>query len=192
VINSGPEATRLLRELQALTGAPVTSTLMGLGAFPADHPAAGHAGHARHLRSQSGDEPADLIVAVGARFDDRVTGRLDAFAPNSKKIHIDIDRASINKTVRVDLPIIGDCGKVLAQLIEAWKAGGHQKADLQEWYARIDGWRARKSLSYPKRSKDIMPQFAIERLYALTRIAIRSSPPKSASTRCGRRSTSTS
>ncbi|KAJ8135724.1 hypothetical protein OY671_011063, partial [Metschnikowia pulcherrima] len=101
--------------------------------------------------------------------DDRVTGRLDAFAPNSKKIHIDIDRASINKTVRVDSPIIGDCGKVSAQSIEAWKAGGHQKADLQEWYARIDGWRARKSSSYPKRSKDIMPQFAIERLYASTR-----------------------
>jgi acetolactate synthase-1/2/3 large subunit len=193
VINSGPEATRLLRELQALTGAPVTSTLMGLGAFPADHPAwLGMLGMHGTYEANLAMNRADLIVAVGARFDDRVTGRLDAFAPNSKKIHIDIDRASINKTVRVDLPIIGDCGKVLAQLIEAWKAGGHQKADLQEWYARIDGWRARKSLSYPKRSKDIMPQFAIERLYALTRIAIRSSPPKSASTRCGRRSTSTS
>jgi acetolactate synthase-1/2/3 large subunit len=170
VVNSGPEATRLLRELQALTGAPVTSTLMGLGAFPADHPAwLGMLGMHGTYEANLAMNRADLIVAVGARFDDRVTGRLDAFAPNSKKIHIDIDRASINKTVRVDLPIIGDCGKVLAQLIEAWKAGGHQKADLQEWYARIDGWRARKSLSYPKRSKDIMPQFAIERLYALTR-----------------------
>ncbi|WP_371432550.1 acetolactate synthase 3 large subunit [Novosphingobium sp.] len=170
VINSGPEATRLLRELQALTGAPVTSTLMGLGAFPADHPAwLGMLGMHGTYEANLAMNRADLIVAVGARFDDRVTGRLDAFAPNSKKIHIDIDRASINKTVRVDLPVIGDCGKVLAQLIEAWKAGGHQKADLQEWYARIDGWRARKSLAYPKRSKDIMPQFAIERLYALTR-----------------------
>ena len=170
VINSGPEATRLLRELQALTGAPVTSTLMGLGAFPADHPAwLGMLGMHGTYEANLAMNRADLIVAVGARFDDRVTGRLDAFAPNSKKIHIDIDRASINKTVRVDLPIIGDCGKVLAQLIEAWKAGGHQKADLQEWYARIDGWRARKSLAYPKRSKAIMPQFAIERLYALTR-----------------------
>ena len=170
VINSGPEATRLLRELQALTGAPVTSTLMGLGAFPADHPAwLGMLGMHGTYEANLAMNRADLIIAVGARFDDRVTGRLDAFAPNSKKIHIDIDRASINKTVRVDLPIIGDCGKVLAQLIEAWKAGGHQKADLQEWYARIDGWRARKSLAYPKRSKAIMPQFAIERLYALTR-----------------------
>lgn len=170
VINSGPEATRLLRELQALTGAPVTSTLMGLGAFPADHPAwLGMLGMHGTYEANLAMNRADLIVAIGARFDDRVTGRLDAFAPNSKKIHIDIDRASINKTVRVDLPVIGDCGKVLAQLIEAWKAGGHQKADLQEWYARIDGWRARKSLAYPKRSKDIMPQFAIERLYALTR-----------------------
>ena len=171
VINSGPEATRLLRELQVLTGAPVTSTLMGLGAFPADHPGwLGMLGMHGTYEANLAMNRADLIVAVGARFDDRVTGRLDAFAPNSKKIHIDIDRASINKTVRVDLPIIGDCGKVLAQLIEAWKAGGHEKADLQEWYARIDGWRARKSLAYPKRAKgEIMPQFAIERLYALTR-----------------------
>ncbi len=169
VINSGPEATRLLRELQALTGAPVTSTLMGLGAFPADHPAwLGMLGMHGTYEANWAMNKADLIVCVGARFDDRVTGRLDAFAPNSKKIHIDIDRASVNKTVAVDLPIIGDCAKILAQLIEAWKAGGHTKADLTEWYARIDGWRARDSLAYPKR-QDIMPQLAVERLYALTK-----------------------
>jgi len=111
---------------------------------------------------------ADLMVCIGARFDDRVTGRLDAFSPGSIKIHIDIDRASINKTVHVDLPVIGDCGKVMSQIIAGWNAAGHEKADLTEWYARIDGWRARDSLAYPGR-KDIMPQLAVERLYALTK-----------------------
>ncbi|MFA7596210.1 MAG: thiamine pyrophosphate-dependent enzyme, partial [Novosphingobium sp.] len=110
---------------------------------------------------------ADLILCVGARFDDRVTGRLDAFAPNSKKIHIDIDRSSINKTVPVDLPIIGDCAQVLEQLIAAW--GDCPTPDLTEWKARIDGWRARDSLAYPKNTPDLMPQLAVERLFALTR-----------------------
>jgi acetolactate synthase-1/2/3 large subunit len=110
---------------------------------------------------------ADLIVCVGARFDDRVTGRLDAFSPHSAKIHIDIDRSSINKTVPVDLPIVGDCATVLGQLIAAW--GDRKGQDLTEWKARIDGWRARNSLAYPRRADAIMPQLAIERLHALTR-----------------------
>ncbi|WP_338465828.1 biosynthetic-type acetolactate synthase large subunit [Novosphingobium sp. ZN18A2] len=170
VINSGPEATRLLRELQALTGAPVTSTLMGLGAFPADHPAwLGMLGMHGTYEANLTMNRADLVVCIGARFDDRVTGRLDAFSPDSRKIHIDIDRASINKTVPVDLPIVGDCATVLGQLIAAWKANGYEKADLTEWYARIDGWRARQSLAYPKNEAAIMPQLAIERLYALTK-----------------------
>ncbi|MCW1381771.1 biosynthetic-type acetolactate synthase large subunit [Novosphingobium sp. KCTC 2891] len=171
VINSGPEATRLLRELQKLTGAPVTSTLMGLGAFPADDPAwLGMLGMHGTYESNMAMNRSDLIVCVGARFDDRVTGRLDAFAPNSKKIHIDIDRASINKTVPVDLPLIGDCAKVLAQIIEGWLETGRTKADLTEWNARVDGWKARQSLAYPRRKAgEIMPQFAIERLYALTK-----------------------
>ena len=170
VINSGPEATRLLRELQQLTGAPVTSTLMGLGAFPAEDPAwLGMLGMHGTYEANMAMNRADLIVCVGARFDDRVTGRLDAFAPNSKKIHIDIDRASINKTVRVDLPLIGDCAKVLAQIIDGWREAGCRKADQTEWYARIDGWRARHSLAYPRRKKgEIMPQYAVERLHALT------------------------
>ncbi|BEV00866.1 biosynthetic-type acetolactate synthase large subunit [Novosphingobium olei] len=170
VINSGPEATRLLRELQKLTGAPVTSTLMGLGAFPAEDPAwLGMLGMHGTYEANMAMNRADLIVCVGARFDDRVTGRLDAFAPNSKKIHIDIDRASINKTVRVDLPLIGDCAKVLGQIIEGWLEAGCQKVDQTEWYARIDGWRARQSLAYPRRKKgEIMPQYAVERLHALT------------------------
>ncbi|MDE2412910.1 MAG: biosynthetic-type acetolactate synthase large subunit [Sphingomonadales bacterium] len=168
VINSGPRATELLRELQELTGAPVTSTLMGLGAFPADHPDwLGMLGMHGTFEANMAMNRADLIVAIGARFDDRVTGRLDAFSPNSTKIHIDIDRASINKTVQVDLPILGDCAMVLDQLITAW--GNRKPQDLTEWKARIDGWRARASLAYPADKAAIMPQLAIERLFALTR-----------------------
>ncbi|KUR71810.1 acetolactate synthase [Novosphingobium fuchskuhlense] len=170
VINSGPEAAALLRELQALTGAPVTSTLMGLGAFPADNPAwLGMLGMHGTYEANMAMNRADLIVAIGARFDDRVTGRLDAFSPNSKRIHIDIDRASINKTVRADLPIVGDCAKVLQQLIAGWNETKCEANDLTEWFARIDGWRARKSLAYPHRKEAIMPQYAVERLYELTR-----------------------
>ncbi len=170
IINAGPRASRLLRELQALTGAPVTSTLMGLGAYPAHDPAwLGMLGMHGTYEANMAMNRADLIVALGARFDDRVTGRLDAFAPNSAKIHVDIDRSSINKTVRVDLPIIGDCAVVLEQMIDAWRKAGHEKADLAEWFTQIDGWRARASLSYPLRGQEIMPQKAIERLYQLTR-----------------------
>ncbi|MDE2620970.1 MAG: acetolactate synthase 3 large subunit, partial [Sphingomonadales bacterium] len=168
VVNSGPEATALLRELQALTGAPLTSTLMGLGCFPADHPDwLGMLGMHGTFEANMAMNQADLILCVGARFDDRVTGRLDAFAPHSTKIHIDIDRSSINKTVPVDLPIVGDCGKVLAQLIAAW--GQRKPQDLSDWKARIDGWRGRNSLAYPLRKDAIAPQLAIERLFALTR-----------------------
>ena len=168
VINSGPEASALLRELQTLTGAPVTSTLMGLGAFPADHGDwLGMLGMHGTYEANWAMNQADLIIALGARFDDRVTGRLDAFAPNSTKIHIDIDRSSINKTVHVDLPIIGDCAQVLRQLIDAW--GTRKARDLSAWKARIDGWKARKSLAYPRNSTAIAPQYAVERLYELTK-----------------------
>ena len=168
VINSGPRASELLRQLQKLTGAPVTSTLMGLGAFAADHADwLGMLGMHGTFEANMAMNRADLIVCVGARFDDRVTGRLDAFAPNSTKIHIDIDRSSINKTVPVDLPIVGDCAAVLEQLIEAW--GSRRAQDLTEWKARIDGWRARQSLSFPENKTAIMPQLAIRRLYELTK-----------------------
>ena len=168
VINSGPRAAKLLRELQALTGAPVTSTLMGLGAFPADHPDwLGMLGMHGTYEANMAMNRADLIIALGARFDDRVTGRLDAFAPHSTKIHIDIDRASINKVVAVDLPILGDCALVLEQLIAAW--GARKPQDLAEWKARIGGWRARQSLAYPRNSAAIMPQRAVERLFELTK-----------------------
>lgn len=168
VINSGPRATRLLRELQDLTGTPVTSTLMGLGAFPADHPDwLGMLGMHGTYEANMAMNKCDLMVCIGARFDDRVTGRLDAFSPDSKKIHIDIDRASINKVVRVDLALLGDCAAVLEQLVAAW--GTRKAVNLGEWKARIAGWRARESLAYPPSRSEIMPQLAVERLFALTR-----------------------
>ena len=168
VINAGPKATERLRQLQKATGAPVTSTLMGLGAFPADHPDwLGMLGMHGTYEANMAMNRADLIVAVGARFDDRVTGRLDAFAPQAKKIHIDIDRAQINKIVPVDLGIVGDCGNVLDQLLQEW--GSRKPNDLSEWQARILGWKARDCLAYPERSDVIMPQKSIERLFALTK-----------------------
>jgi acetolactate synthase-1/2/3 large subunit len=171
VINSGPEASALLRRLQDLTGAPVTSTLMGLGAFPSTHPDwLGMLGMHGTYEANMAMNQCDVMVCIGARFDDRVTGRLDAFSPNSTKIHIDIDRSSINKTVAVDLGILGDCATVLGQMIETW--GVRQPRDLGEWKARIAGWRARECLAYPPRSAKhpnmIMPQKAVERLHALT------------------------
>ncbi|MCZ8136784.1 MAG: biosynthetic-type acetolactate synthase large subunit [Porphyrobacter sp.] len=171
VINSGPEASELLRRFQDLTGAPVTSTLMGLGAFPSVHPDwLGMLGMHGTFEANMAMNKCDVMVCIGARFDDRVTGRLDAFSPDSKKIHIDIDRSSINKVVPVDLGILGDCATVLGQLIEAW--GSRKPRDLGEWKARIAGWRARECLAYPERSAKhpnmIMPQKAIERLHALT------------------------
>jgi acetolactate synthase I/II/III large subunit len=168
VINSGPRATALLRELQALTGAPVTSTLMGLGAFPHDHADwLGMLGMHGTYEANLAMNQCDLMVNIGARFDDRVTGRLDAFSPESKKIHIDIDRASINKVIPVDLPLLGDCAAVLDQLISAWD--GRQPQDLSAWKARIEGWRSKQSLAYPRKSAELMPQLAVERLFALTR-----------------------
>ncbi len=168
VINSGPRATELLREFQQLTGAPLTSTLMGLGAFPADHPDwLGMLGMHGTYEANMAMNQCDVMVNIGARFDDRVTGRLDAFSPGSKKIHIDIDRASINKVIPVDLGIVGDCATVLEQLISAW--GSRKTANLTEWKNRIAGWKARDSLAYPRRSGTIMPQYAVQRLFDLTR-----------------------
>ena len=167
VINSGPQASRLLRQLQELTGAPVTSTLMGLGAFPADHPDwLGMLGMHGTLEANMAMNRSDVMVCVGARFDDRVTGRIDAFSPDSRKIHIDIDRASINKNIPVELGIVGDCASVLEQIIAAW--GDRAGRDLTEWKARIAGWRARECLAFPESGEAIMPQKAVQRLFALT------------------------
>ena len=172
VINAGPRAAELLREFAAMTGAPVTSTLMGLGAFPAADPAwLGMLGMHGMYEANHAMHDCDVMICIGARFDDRVTGRLDAFSPGSKKIHIDIDASSINKNVRVDLAIVGDAGSVLEDLIAAWKAAGHQpnKAALDDWWRQIDHWRAKQCLRYRGSDTVIKPQHAIERLYALTK-----------------------
>ncbi|WCT75478.1 acetolactate synthase 3 large subunit [Sphingomonas naphthae] len=170
IINAGPAASQMLRELQRISGAPVTSTLMGLGAFPASHPAwLGMLGMHGTYEANHAMNQADLIVALGARFDDRVTGRLDAFAPNARKIHIDIDRSSINKIVRVDVGIVGDVGRAMDDMVRVWKGRAHQAADLSTWFARIDEWRGKKSLAYPESKAAIMPQHAIRRLWEATR-----------------------
>ena len=172
VINAGPRASELLREFAHLTGAPVTSTLMGLGGFPASDPQwLGMVGMHGSYESNNAMHDCDVMVAIGSRFDDRVTGRLNAFSPGSKKIHIDIDPSSINKVIHVDVGIIGDAASVLADMIARWKARKHKadKAALAPWWAQIDEWRARKGFGYAPSSSQIKPQHAIQRLYELTR-----------------------
>jgi acetolactate synthase I/II/III large subunit len=170
IINSGPAASKALRELAALTGAPVTSTLMGLGAFPASDPNwLGMLGMHGTYEANLAMNQCDVMVCLGARFDDRITGRLDAFSPDSIKIHVDIDRSSINKTVRVDLPIVADVGTAIQQMIDLWTATKRTAANLDEWWSRIKGWRAVQCLNYPPSSEEIMPQHAIQRLFASTK-----------------------
>ncbi len=172
VINSGRHATELLRELVKLTGFPITSTLMGLGAFPAADPQwLGMLGMHGTWEANWAMHDCDLMIAVGSRFDDRITGRLDAFSPGSQKIHIDIDPSSINKNVKVDLPIVGDCAHVLEDMLRVWRQSGAKtdKKALEAWWAQIGKWRAKKSLAYRNSNEIIKPQYAIQRLYELTK-----------------------
>jgi acetolactate synthase-1/2/3 large subunit len=172
VINSGSEACHLLRELVRLTGFPITSTLLGLGAYAASDPQwLGMLGMHGTFEANMSMHDCDLMICVGARFDDRITGRLDAFAPHSKKVHIDIDPSSINKNVKVDVAIVGDCAHVLDDMVRLWRSSGvaADPVALKGWWAQIDKWRARKSLAYKNSSDIIKPQYAIERLYAATR-----------------------
>ncbi len=172
VINAGPAASDMLRELVRLTGFPITNTLMGLGAYPAsDRQFVGMLGMHGTYEANLAMHGCDVMICVGARFDDRITGRLDAFSPNSKKIHIDIDPSSINKNVEVDLPIIGDCGAVLGQLLEAWKAGKHQVKTqaIADWWRQIDDWREVDCLKFEQNGDIIKPQHAIKRLFEITR-----------------------
>jgi len=172
VINSGRAASEALRELAKLTGFPVTSTLMGLGAFPAADPQwLGMLGMHGTWEANWAMHDCDLMVAVGSRFDDRITGRLDAFSPGSKKIHIDIDPSSINKNVKVDLGIVGDCAHVLEDMVRLLRAGHHKpgKKALEAWWAQIGKWRAKNSLAYRNSNEIIKPQYAIQRLYELTK-----------------------
>ncbi len=172
VINSGPEASQLLRELVALTGFPITTTLMGLGSYPASGENwLGMLGMHGTYEANMVMHGCDVMVNIGARFDDRITGRLNAFSPHSKKIHIDIDPSQINKVVHVDIPVLGDIAKVLKVLIAEIKASKKQsdKLALKDWWAQIAKWRARNSLAYPVNRDVIMPQYAIERLYEKTK-----------------------
>ncbi|MEN3931352.1 acetolactate synthase 3 large subunit [Microvirga sp. W0021] len=172
VINSGPRAAELLRELAHMTGFAVTSTLMGLGAYPASDPQfLGMLGMHGTFEANNAMHDCDVMVAIGARFDDRVTGRLDAFAPGSKKIHIDIDPSSINKNVRVDIPILGDCAHVLEDMISVWKSKNPQqdKSAMKAWNAQIEQWRSRNCLAYHNSKDVIKPQYALQRLQELTK-----------------------
>ncbi len=172
VINSGVAASQLLRELVGATGFPITSTLMGLGAYPASGKEwLGMLGMHGLYQANMAMHDCDLMICVGARFDDRVTGRIDAFSPGSKKAHIDIDPSSINKVIHVDVPIIGDVGHVLEDLLRIWKARGRKtdKAGLKDWWEQIDKWRAVDCLTYKANAKTIQPQYAIERLEELTK-----------------------
>lgn len=174
VINAGVGASDTLRDLARETGFPVTSTLMGLGAFPASDPQwLGMLGMHGSVEANSAMHDCDLMIAIGARFDDRVTGRLDAFSPNSRKIHIDVDRSSINKNVRVDLGIVGDAGAIMKALHVEWqKREAQEKSDrdrLRPWWTQIGKWRAKKSFHYEAHDQFIKPQHAIDRLFQLTR-----------------------
>jgi acetolactate synthase-1/2/3 large subunit len=172
IINSGDKACALFGELVHMTGYPCTLTLMGLGALPAsDRQFLGMVGMHGTYESNLAMHGCDLMVAVGSRFDDRVTGRLNAFSPNSKKIHIDIDPSSINKNVRVDVPVVGDAAEALQAIIAGLKARRFKpdREALAAWWKEIEGWRARNCLAYDKTDKVIKPQYAIERLYQLTR-----------------------
>jgi acetolactate synthase-1/2/3 large subunit len=168
VINSGPRAVERLGQFVKLTGFPITLTLMGLGAYPAsDRQFLGMLGMHGLYEANWAMHDCDVMICIGARFDDRVTGRLDAFSPKSKKIHVDIDPSSINKNVRVDIPIVGDCGLVLEDMLTAWKAQKAQpdKKALADWWRQIGEWRARNCLAYKPSKETIKPQYALERLY---------------------------
>ncbi|BAV46113.1 acetolactate synthase [Mesorhizobium sp. 113-1-2] len=171
VINSGPEASHLLRELVDLTGFPITSTLMGLGAYPASGKNwVGMLGMHGTYEANMAMHDCDVMICIGARFDDRITGRLNAFSPNSRKIHIDIDPSSINKNVHTEVPIIGDVGRVLEDMVRLWRATAKaDKKALYPWWEQIAKWRGRDSLAYKMNHDVIMPQYAIQRLYELTK-----------------------
>lgn len=172
VINSGPRASALLREFVAATGFPITSTLMGLGAYPASGENwIGMLGMHGTYEANMAMHDCDLLINIGARFDDRITGRVDAFSPGSRKIHIDIDPSSINKVVHTEVGIVADVAHALEALIEAWRDAGHgsNAKALKPWWTQISQWKARNCLAYTPSDTVIMPQYAIERLYEVSK-----------------------
>ncbi len=172
VVNSGRQASTLLRELVAETDFPITSTLMGLGCYPASgRNWLGMLGMHGLYEANLAMHGCDLMINIGARFDDRITGRIKDFSPHSRKAHIDIDPSSINKVIHVDVPIVGDVAEVLTEVLRQWRARGSRvnKAGLAQWWGQIAEWRSVKCLSYKPSTRTIKPQYALERLEALTR-----------------------
>jgi len=175
VINSGPKASELLRELVSATGFPITSTLQGLGAFPADdNQFIGMLGMHGTYEANNAMHDCDLMINVGARFDDRITGKLDEFSPKSKKIHIDIDPSSINKNVKVDLPIVGDVADIINSTLKTIKKTKpsfmkSNKQKISKWWEKIAKWRSVNSLNFENSTETIKPQYAVQRLYELTK-----------------------
>jgi len=175
VINSGPKASELLRELVSLTGFPITSTLQGLGSYPGDDPQfLGMLGMHGTYEANNAMHDCDLMINIGARFDDRITGKLDEFSPQSKKIHVDIDPSSVGKNVGVDLAIISDVTELLNKLINIFKEKNKNfinsnKQKTSKWWTQIDKWREKKSLNFINSSTTIKPQYAVQRLYELTK-----------------------
>ena len=175
VINSGPKASELLRETVSLTGFPITSTLQGLGAFPGnDNQFLGMLGMHGSYEANNAMYHCDLMINIGARFDDRITGKIDEFSPKSKKIHIDIDPSSINKNVKVDLPIVGDVVQVLSSTIKTIKKvkpnfAKSNKQKISKWWEKIQKWRSIKSFDFVNSNETIKPQYAVQRLYELTK-----------------------
>ena len=172
VINSGPAASQLLRELVEATGFPITSTLMGLGAYPASGKHwMGMLGMHGLYEANMAMHDCDLMINIGARFDDRITGRLDAFSPKSKKAHIDIDPSSINKVIKTDIPIVGDVAHVLEDILKVWKSRGRKtnQSAVSQWWTKIEEWKTVNCLHFKQEGKTIKPQYALQRLEALTR-----------------------
>jgi len=175
VVNSGPKASELLRELVSLTGFPITSTLQGLGAFPGnDNQFLGMLGMHGSYEANNAMHDCDLMINIGARFDDRITGKIDEFSPKSIKVHIDIDPSSINKNVKVDLPIVGDVAQVISSTIKTIKKvkpgfAKSNKQKISKWWERIQKWRSIKSFDFVNSTETIKPQYAVQRLYELTK-----------------------
>jgi len=175
VVNSGPEASKLVRELVSITGFPITSTLQGLGCYPGeDNQFLGMLGMHGTYEANNAMHDCDLLINIGARFDDRITGKVDEFSPHSKKIHIDIDPSSINKNVKVDLAVVGDVKKVLKSLVKTFKKKNpnfekSNKQKISKWWSQIQKWRTKNSLNFINSTKVIKPQHAVQRLYELTK-----------------------
>ena len=175
VINSGPKASDALRELVDLTGFPITSTLQGLGAYPGDdNQFLGMLGMHGTYEANNAMHDCDLLINIGARFDDRITGKIDEFSPNSKKVHIDIDPSSINKIIKVDLALVGDVGDVISKVIKSinkkkLNLNKSNKQKISKWWEQIQKWREKNSLNFINSNQSIKPQHAVQRLYELTK-----------------------